>query len=96
MPSRGALFTPAGCRLTVRSVEINAGGPLHAHEQVAEQLRALVADLDDDAPLPSVSRVAQEAGLSGKTVTKAFHALRDEGLIYIISGRGSFKATHRD
>lgn len=79
-----------------QGVEISAGGPLHAHEQVAAHLRALVAELGDDEPLPSVSRVAQEAELSGKTVTKAFHALRDEGLIYTIPGRGSFKARHRE
>jgi DNA-binding transcriptional regulator YhcF (GntR family) len=77
-------------------VEINADGPLWPHEQVAVQLRALVAELDGDAPLPSVNRIAQEAGLSGKTVTKAFRALRDEGLIYTRPGRGSFKTPRRE
>jgi GntR family transcriptional regulator len=76
-------------------VEINAGGPLWPHEQIAAQLRELVAGLGDDQPLPSVERVAQETGLSGKTVTKAFHALRGEGLIYTVAGRGSFKTSSR-
>lgn len=40
--------------------------------------------------IPSLTRLAQEAGVSIGTVQHAIDILRDEGLVYSVSGRGTF------
>jgi DNA-binding GntR family transcriptional regulator len=42
--------------------------------------------------LPSISMLMQTYGLSDGTVKRALSALRDEGLIETVTGRGSYVA----
>jgi DNA-binding FadR family transcriptional regulator len=61
-----------------------------AHEQVADQLRALI--LDGEFPiggrLPSESALAQQLGVSRATVREALRTLTAQNLIRTIKGRG--------
>jgi len=63
------------------------------YKLLAEQLRQQAAGLGPDEPMPSITRLCQETGLSVKTVRKAMRVLADEGLIYTVAGLGSFKAS---
>jgi GntR family transcriptional regulator len=40
--------------------------------------------------VPSIMELADETSLSAATVKRALRLLRDEGLIYTVSGRGTF------
>lgn len=61
------------------------------YRQLAARLREQAAQLGPDEPMPSISRLVQETGLSVKTARKAMRVLVDEGIVYTVAGLGSFK-----
>jgi GntR family transcriptional regulator len=71
---------------------INEHAPDWPYVQLAAILRGQLAGMAPHQPLPSTARLCQEYGLSPKTVTKAVRLLRDEGLVYTLPSRGTFKA----
>lgn len=60
--------------------------------QVYELLKQRIADsvYRPDMPLPSERQLERELGVAQKTVRKAFHRLRDEGLVYTKPNLGTF------
>ena len=65
-----------------------AGRP--AYQQLADLLREGIASgaYPPRTPLPSAKTLAQEHGIAIGTVMRAFDALREEGLIRNVPGRG--------
>ena len=65
-----------------------------SYAQLADQLRALIVSgqIGPREPLPSLSRIEQETGLSVNTIRHAIQLLIDEGLVYTVPGRGTFAA----
>lgn len=70
---------------------IDKHAPVPAWEQLAAQLRAHIKTLDPRDQVPSIQELVKETGLALGTVQKTLGALKDEGLIYSVSGRGTFK-----
>jgi DNA-binding GntR family transcriptional regulator len=60
--------------------------------QVADILRARIesGELLPDRPVPSESQLQQEFGVARGTARKAISALRDQGLVVTVKGRGSY------
>jgi GntR family transcriptional regulator len=71
---------------------ISHTAPEWPYLQVAAKLRQVVAGLGINDPLPSESQLAQRFGVSIKTVRRAVRVLADEGVVYVVPSRGSFKA----
>lgn len=69
---------------------------LHSRQPIYEQLKEQVIKLsmlglmEKDEKLPSVRSLAREIGINPNTVQKAYQELEREGLIYTVSGKGSF------
>ena len=69
-------------------VDRSAGDPLH--DQVAGEIRRAIAD-GEAGPgerLPPAKDLAAVLGVNKNTVLRAFHLLRDEGLLDFTRGRG--------
>ena len=66
--------------------------PVPLYSQLADILRDMITsgELQPRSPLPSESYLQQEQGVSRGTVRTAVAALRDEGLVVTIGGRGTF------
>jgi GntR family transcriptional regulator len=60
------------------------------YRQLADLLRERITfgELPPRTPLPSAKTLAQEHGIAIGTVTRAMDALRAEGLVRTIPGRG--------
>ena len=71
---------------------IDKRSPVAAYEQLIAKIRAGVALLADDEPIPSLQEMTIETGLSMGTVQKSVQVLKDEGVIYSVRGRGMFVA----
>jgi DNA-binding GntR family transcriptional regulator len=73
-------------------VDIDREGPEPVYRQLAAILRAgiLAGDLPAGRALPSETTLMGEYGLARETVRKAVRVLRDEGLVRIVQGRGSY------
>ena len=67
------------------------------YQQIYEQLRSqiLAGTLKSDACLPPIRTAAAELRVSVITVKKAYEALEREGLLYAVTGRGTFVAPLR-
>lgn len=63
-----------------------------SYRQLADKLRRQIAAgiYGPREAIPSLTRLAQEAGVAVGTVQHAIQILRDEGLVYSVSGRGTF------
>ncbi|MFI9721138.1 GntR family transcriptional regulator [Streptomyces sp. NPDC052396] len=70
--------------------EIQRPGALY--QQVAAEIRKAIAagEFPPGAPLPSEAQLIERYGVSRPTVRNAVAALRSEGLIEVIHGKGSF------
>lgn len=64
--------------------------PDPVYVQLANILRKQIQDGTITSRLPSVRTLAQTYGLAHMTVTKALTALKEEGLIVSVKGRGYF------
>ena len=62
------------------------------YEQLQEQIirLSLMGVLETNEQLPSVRSLAREVGVNPNTVAKAYQELERQGIIYTVSGRGSF------
>ncbi len=73
-------------------ITIDTHGEEPAYKQLADQLRAAITR-GDYAPgdlLPSLKQLSGAHGIAIATVQHALQVLKDEGLIYGVSGRGTF------
>lgn len=76
-------------------VEIRPEDPRPIYVQIMDEVRRAVAlgDLEGDDPLPSVRDLAGDLRVNPNTVSQAYRALDDEGLVYVRRGRGTFVAS---
>ena len=73
-------------------IKIDLQSRVPLHEQLQEQIirLSMLGILDENQQLPSVRALAREVGVNPNTVAKAYQQLEQQGIIYTVSGRGSF------
>lgn len=60
--------------------------------EIEQALRARIAELQPDDPLPSDAMLCKEFGVSRMTARNAVARLAQEGIVYRVPGRGTFVA----
>ncbi|MCX5446021.1 GntR family transcriptional regulator [Streptomyces nigrescens] len=77
--------------------QVERDAPQPPFQQLAEILRARVkrGDWKPNRVIPSENALAEQYGLSRPTVRRAIAALADEGLVYAVSGRGTYVAEQK-
>lgn len=80
--------------LVMDRLTIDTRSPVPSYRQLADQLRRAIVSgqIQPDEPLPSLSRIQQETGLAVKTIRQGIGVLVDEGLAYVVPGRGTYAA----
>ena len=73
-------------------IQIDLQSRVPLYEQLQEQIirLSMLGILDENQQLPSVRARAREVGVNPNTVAKAYQQLEQQGIIYTVSGRGSF------
>ena len=73
-------------------IQIDLQSRVPLYEQLQEQIirLSMLGILDENQQLPSVRALAREVGVNPDTVAKANQQLEQQGIIYTVSGRGSF------
>lgn len=73
-------------------IQIDLQSRVPFYEQLQEQIirLSMLGILDENQQLPSVRALAREVGVNPNTVAKAYQQLEQQGIIYTVSGRGSF------
>jgi GntR family transcriptional regulator len=73
-------------------VAVDHEAPRPVYLQVADILRAAIerGELAPDRAIPSEARLMQEHGIARETARKAVRVLADEGLVYVVQGRGVY------
>lgn len=74
------------------SIDLMSRVPIY--EQIYKKVIELIINgtLKENDQIPSVRSFAKEAGVNPNTVSKAYQELERNGIIYSLSGRGSFIA----
>lgn len=67
--------------------------PVALHEQLAGILRGRISSGELSGRIPSIKSLAQEYGLSHRTVERALNTLKDEGLVVALLGKGYYVAS---
>lgn len=75
-------------------IKINYRDARPIYEQVKEGFRRLILSgvLQEDEKLPSVRELAAQMAINPNTIQRAYRELEMEGVIYTVSGKGSFAA----
>lgn len=78
--------------------EIDHEGPVPVFRQMAEIIRARIArgDWQPNRPIPSEAQLVQTYGIARETVRKAIRVLVDDGVVFVVHGRGTFVAGQAD
>lgn len=73
-------------------IQIDLQSRVPLYEQLQEQIirLSMLGILDENQQLPSVRALAREVDVNPNTVAKAYQQLEQQGIIYTVSGRGSF------
>lgn len=73
-------------------IQIDLQSRVPLYEQLQEQIirLSMLGIMDENQQLPSVRALAREVGVNPNTVAKAYQQLEQQGIIYTVSGRGSF------
>ena len=73
-------------------IQIDLQSRVPLYDQLQEQIirLSMLGILDENQQLPSVRALAREVGVNPNTVAKAYQQLEQQGIIYTVSGRGSF------
>ena len=72
-------------------IQIDLQSRVPLYEQLQEQIiRLSMLGILDENQLPSVRALARGGGGNPNTVAKAYQQLEQQGIIYTVSGRGSF------
>ncbi|MGW2260259.1 GntR family transcriptional regulator [Streptomyces sp. NPDC001780] len=73
-------------------MSIDREGPVPPYRQIADRLRARIADgsIPIGRRIPSLVELEQEYGVARDTLRKAVKVLKDEGLVETVSGMGIF------
>ena len=73
-------------------IQIDLQSRVPLYEQLQEQIirLSMLGILDENQQLPSVRALAREVGVNPNTVAKAYQQLEQQGIIYTVSGSGSF------
>ncbi len=69
---------------------VNPDLPVPLWEQLAGYLRHQIQSGKLTGRVPSIVSLSQEHGVSHKTSARALDALRDEGLIVVVRGKGFY------
>lgn len=72
--------------------KIEHDGPVTPYRQLAAILRARVerGDWQADKPIASENQLVQEYELARTTVRRAIKVLAEEGVVYVVPGRGTY------
>lgn len=73
-------------------IEIDLHSRKPIYEQLKEQITKLLmlGLLEESSRLPSVRTLARDIGINPNTVQKAYQQLEQEGILYTVTGKGSF------
>lgn len=73
-------------------MSVDYDSPIPPHRQVAEIIRARIrsGELQPGDRVPGVARMMQEFGIARTTAGKVLAVLREEGMITVTPGWGSF------
>jgi GntR family transcriptional regulator len=71
---------------------IDPDGATPIYRQVANVLRARIESgkIQPNRPVPSITQLVQEFGIARGTAIKALDALREDGMVKTVPGRGTF------
>ena len=71
---------------------INAAGDKPMYEQIEDGIKKAIYDgkLKNNELLPSVRQLAKDLNVSAITTKRAYIDLEHEGLVYTVSGKGTF------
>ena len=79
-------------------IEIDFRSRTPIYEQLISHIRSMAATgaAKPDEKLPSVRQLSVELGINPNTIQKAYSELERTGVIYSLSGRGSFISSQTD
>lgn len=71
---------------------IDREGPVPPYRQVADDLRRQIEDgtIPPGRAIPSMIKLEEKYGVARDTLRKATQILKDEGLVYTVTGMGIF------
>lgn len=74
------------------SEEVDPLSPVPVFRQVAEIIRQRIESgtIEKHRPVPSISQLVQEFGVARGTAVKVLDSLRDDGLVVVVPGKGTF------
>lgn len=80
------------CPAILITVEIDLYSDVPSYQQLADLIRQGIADgtYAPRQPIPSLTALHQEHGLSANTIRKAIGILVEEGLVRRVVGRGTY------
>jgi GntR family transcriptional regulator len=73
-------------------IQLNYKDPRPIYEQVKDGIRKLAyaGVFGPDEKLPSVRELAMKLAINPNTISRAYKELEQEGIIYTVTGRGTF------